>query len=309
MKKQSCLIKIKTAVILCITVLTLISCAGGMSRRESARVYYNLGNAYFELGKNEEASSAYLRALEFDDKLKVASFNLARTYTEAGKYSEALRILDRMLLEDSENTVIHSAKGYCLFRFGDYDNAASSYLNAIQINPSDQNALFNYALIMAELENYSTAVEKFSDLKNTNPDDENLIKKIDFAVGRVYYLQENYEKALEYFESVYEKDPDYKEIHEYLFSIYKNKKYYGKMVETGKKILESDPGNNKILFDMSRVLLLEIEDQEQGLEYFRKAVEKGFNSKEEIDEILENKNLSIKNELEKILENSAVLDD
>lgn len=287
----------------------LISCAGGMSRRESARVYYNLGNAYFELGKNEEASSAYLRALEFDDKLKVASFNLARTYTEAGKYSEALRILDRMLLEDSENTVIHSAKGYCLFRFGDYDNAASSYLNAIQINPSDQNALFNYALIMAELENYSTAVEKFSDLKNTNPDDENLIKKIDFAVGRVYYLQENYEKALEYFESVYEKDPDYKEIHEYLFSIYKNKKYYGKMVETGKKILESDPGNNKILFDMSRVLLLEIEDQEQGLEYFRKAVEKGFNSKEEIDEILENKNLSIKNELEKILENSAVLDD
>ena len=32
-----------------------------------------------------------------------------------------------------------------------------------------------------------------------------------------------------------------KKIHEYLFSIYKNKKYYGKMVETGKKILESDP--------------------------------------------------------------------
>ena len=287
----------------------LISCAGGMSKRESARVYYNLGNAYFELGKNEEASSAYLRALEFDDKLKVASFNLARTYTEAGKYSEALRLLDRMLLEDNENTVIHSAKGYCLFRFGDYDNAASSYLNAIQINPSDQNALFNYALIMAELEDYSTAVEKFADLKNTNPEDENLIKKIDFAVGRVYFLQENYEKALEYFESVYEKDPDYKEIHEYLFSIYKNKKYYGRMVDTGKKILESDPGNNKILFDISRVLLIEIEDQEQGLEYFRKAVEKGFNNKEEIDEILEYKNLSIKNELEKILENSAVLDD
>ena len=289
--------------------MLLLSCAGGLSKRESAHVYYNLGNAYFELGENEKASSAYLRALEFDDDLKVASFNLVRTYIEAGKYSEALRILDRMIKKDSDNTVMHSAKGYCLFRFGDYDKAAESYLNVIKINPADQNALFNYALIMTELGNYETAVERFAELKNTNPEDELLVSKIDFAVGRVYYLQENYDKSLEYFEPVYEKNPDFDGVQEYLFEIYKNKKYYGKMVETGKKLLEKEKDNKELLFDISKVLLLEIEDHEQGIDFFRRAVKNGFSDEEKIKEILESKNLPVKEELEKILENSKDSDD
>ena len=305
MKKLSFLLLTRIFTLFILSGIILSSCAGGLSKRESARVYYNLGNAYFELGKSEEASSAYLRALEFDDKLKVASFNLARTYIEAGKYSEALRLLDKMLEKDSENTVVHSAKGYCLFRFGDYDKAAESYLNVITINPADQDALFNYALIMTEIGNYETAVEKFAELKNTNPEDEFLTAKIDFAVGRVYYLQKNYDKSLEYFEPVYEKNPDHEGVSGYLFEIYKNKKYYGKMVETGKKLLEKDKDNKELLFDISKVLLLEIEDHDEGLDYFRKAVESGFNDEEKIKELLENRNLTVKKELEKILENSS----
>ncbi len=280
------------------------SCAGGLSKRESARVYYNLGNAYFELGKNEDASAAYLRALDFDSELKVATYNLVRTYIEAEKYSEALRLLDRMIENDNENTVLHSAKGYCLFRFGNYNKAAESYLDVIKINPGDQDALFNYAFIMTELGNYESAVEKLAELKSANPDDDLLAVKIDFAIGRIYYLQEDYKKSQEYFESVYEKNPDYGETAAYLFEIYKNSKLYGKMVETGKKILENEPDNGDILFDLSRVLLLEIEDSEQGLEFFKKAIKSGFSDKEMLDELLENKNNSVKKEIEKILENS-----
>lgn len=287
----------------------LTSCAGGLSSRESARVYYNLGNAYFDLGKNSDASSAYLKALEFDDKLKVASFNLARSYIETEKYSDALRILDEMIQEDRVNTILHAAKGYCLYRYGDLDKAASSYLDVIEISPADQNALFNYALIMSELKEYSSAVEHFADLKRTNPDDELLLKKIDFAVGKVYYLQDNYSEALVYFESVFDKDSDYEGLPVYLFDIYKKEKYYEKMIKTGKKILESDPDNNEVLFDMSRVLLLEIEDREQGIEYFRKAVDKGYNNREKIDEILDSRNLSAKDEIEKILKNVTFSDD
>ena len=183
MKKQFFLLIKSLFYFLCL--ISLISCAGGLSKRESARVYYNLGNAYFELGKNDEASSAYLRALDFDDDLKVASFNLARTYIETEKYSEALRLLDNMLENDSENTVVHSAKGYCLFVWEIMMQPLESYLDVLEINPGDQDALFNYALIMTELEDYKTAIEKFAVLKNTNPDDDFLVKKIDFAVGRV----------------------------------------------------------------------------------------------------------------------------
>ena len=302
MKKQFFLLS--RSLLYLLLFILLISCAGGLSKRESARVYYNLGNAYFELGKNEEASSAYLRALDFDDKLKVASFNLARTYIETEKYSEALRLLDNMLENDSKNTVVHSAKGYCLFRFGDYTAASESYLNVLEINPGDQDALFNYALLMTELEDYKTAIEKFAVLKNTNPDDEFLVKKIDFAIGRVYYLQEDFSNSLQYLESVYAKDPQYDKTAEYLFHIYEQKKYYGKMINTGKKLLEKDKENSTLQFTMSRVLLLEIEDSEQGLEYFQKAIDNGFNDKEKIDGILSHENLTVKKELEKILENS-----
>ncbi len=38
--------------------------------------------------------------------------------------------------------------------------------------------------------------------------------------------------------------------------------------------------NSGLQFTMSRVLLLEIEDSEQGLEYFQKAVDNGFDDRE-----------------------------
>ncbi len=279
------------------------SCAGGLSKRESARVYYNLGNAYFELGKTDDASSAYLRALDFDKKLISASFNLARTYIEAGKYSEALKLLDSMLEEDDKNTVLHASKAYCLYRYGDYEKAAESYLNVININPADPDALFNYALIMTSLGNYEIAAGKLFELKKINPDDSLLISKIDFAEGRVYYLQEKYDKSLECFEAVYKKDPEYEGVKLYLFDIYKKKKYYGKMVNIGEEILEKDKNNKEILFEISRVLLIEIEDMEEGLVYLKKAVDKGFKDKKKIEEILENKNITVKKDIEKILEN------
>ncbi len=307
MKKLFCL-SANSIWFLVIPFFLLSSCAG-LSKRETARVYYNLGNAYFELGKNSKASEAYLRALEFDKKLKVASFNLARSYIEAEKYIEALELLDSMLDDEPDNTLILSSKGYCLYRYGDYHNAADNYLKVLDINPADQEALFNYALIMAELKDYDGAIQKFAELKRTNINDADLLSKIDFAVGRVYYVQEKYSESLKYFEAVLQKEPDYKENLEYLFDIYEREKYYEKMIKTGEKIIKSDPDEIDVIFKMSRILLLEIEDRELGIEYFRKAIEKGFKDKVKIKEILDDDNLTGREEIEKILEKAEIFDD
>ncbi|MFW5769381.1 MAG: tetratricopeptide repeat protein, partial [Spirochaetota bacterium] len=46
-----------------IILLSLIGCASSLPRKEAAVVYYNLGNAYFELGELDDAAEAYLEAL------------------------------------------------------------------------------------------------------------------------------------------------------------------------------------------------------------------------------------------------------
>ena len=84
-------------------VFNLASCASGVPEKDVAPLYYNLGNAYFELGELDRAVESYLKAIELDESLARASFNLAKVYVEKNQLDKASRILEELLTEDPEN--------------------------------------------------------------------------------------------------------------------------------------------------------------------------------------------------------------
>ena len=110
-------------------LVTLIfsSCATGIDESEVAPIYYNLGNAYMELGDYEKASEAFTQAIALDETLSKATFNLAKVYIEQKNYEEAVILLEGFLEDEPENSIILSTLGYVYSLLGDDETAVGIY--------------------------------------------------------------------------------------------------------------------------------------------------------------------------------------
>lgn len=59
---------------------------------EKAKIYFRLGNIYFDAGKLDHAEYAYRRAIDLDPTHVNAHHNLSVVLRKQGKFSEALRM-------------------------------------------------------------------------------------------------------------------------------------------------------------------------------------------------------------------------
>jgi tetratricopeptide (TPR) repeat protein len=57
-------------------------------------VFYNLGCAYLKIGDLKKAKSAFIRALELNNKIADFHFNMAYVYKKLGKEKQAKIFLD-----------------------------------------------------------------------------------------------------------------------------------------------------------------------------------------------------------------------
>jgi tetratricopeptide (TPR) repeat protein len=73
--------------------------AGG----ESARVAFNMGNAYFSKGNTDSAEQFYSRAIEADSAYGPAYLNRANTRVQTGALQEALEDYERYLVLEPES--------------------------------------------------------------------------------------------------------------------------------------------------------------------------------------------------------------
>ncbi len=305
MKKQQLL----RLIVIHLLIVFFSGCAGGLSRREAARLYYNLGNAYLEIGKSDKASESYLKALEYDRKMKIASFNLAKAYMDAEKYSDAITILDSMLEEDPANVIILSAKAFCIFRFGNFEKAYELYEKVIEIDPANAEALYNSAVIKSEQGNNSEALEMLTKLRSRKIEDEKLLIRINYAFGEIYYKTDQFEEAIKYLDYVKEKEPENIKNLNMLFDSCVKTRYFSSAVRAGEQILEFDPDNKDLLFDMAVIFLVAIEDVESGMVYLEKAISSGFSDKGKARNLLDTPELAKKDVIHKLLQKGKLLDD
>ena len=286
-------------------------CAGGLSRKEAAKIYYNLGNAYFDLGQNEKASDAYLKALDYDKKMKIVLFNLAKSYIESKKFSDSLDILDKMLKEDPKNVILLSAKAYCLYSYGDFEKSYELYAQILEIDPGNIEALFNNAAIKAEEGSYTDAIEKLAILKTKKIDDDKLLKKVNSKIGEIYYKAGEYHQSIDYLKYTKENDPDNIKNLKMLFDSYTQIHAYSSAVEIGNLIVSKEKEKEKdknILFQLSFIYLTAIEDMNKGISFLNQAIAEGFSDKEKASLLIENIPKEMRKSISGILKKEKLLD-
>jgi len=292
----------------------LSSCVFAPSRKEFANVYFNLGNAYMRLGEADNAARAFLKAAEYDKKFGAANFNLAKSYMMAERYGEALDVLDGLAEQDPDNATILSAQAYCYYKLENRDKAFELYNQILEREPDNYMARFNYASILAEEGYLPEAMETYQQLEVFS--DSATDAQLYFEMAKVSYSSENYDKAVQYGEKALSLDSENIEISRFLLRPYEQGEYYAKFLETADVVINynlskdsnvKNSENAELYFKKCDIYLNHTGNFAQGAAHLKKAIAAGFEDKDKLKVLYDNKELLNSEEIRAIIDKAGLL--
>ncbi len=138
---------------MCVTLLTMSWVAGAPA--QSVRSLVNGGNDRYYDQNYADAEIKYRKALEKEHQLVEGQFNLGNALYKQGKYDEAVRAYEAARQGASGAQARADASynmGNAWMKAQDYQKAIDSYIDALKLNPDDQEAKYNlsYALRMLQ---------------------------------------------------------------------------------------------------------------------------------------------------------------
>jgi tetratricopeptide (TPR) repeat protein len=253
-------------------LVLLGGCASDPRIREIAAEYYNIGNAFFELGRYEKAIDAYRSALRFDPRLAKADFNLALTFARMKMLPEAEQVLKKLLADDPANASLMVTLAWAYHLAGKDAEALSQYDAALAIAPENADAWYNSALILWKLERRQEALERFQRLLAVAPDDSEGL----FGAGSLLLSMDDPAAAEEYLGRCVQKKPEDLDARYLLADSLERQRKLSRVLEEYDRILERDARQANAWFGKARLLLTAIEDPDNGMVALRKSLELGF---------------------------------
>jgi len=157
----------------------------------SADAHSVLGRAYAALGDEEQALTWAEKAVELGPRSARAHSALAEAYMLAGRTQDATDEADLALVQDTTNADAHRIRGW-LYHIVDNDmgRAASELQIAAGLQPELWLRRHDLGVLLAEAENYTTAIIAFQDALGIRP------KAITYAaIGQAYYALGQYDQA------------------------------------------------------------------------------------------------------------------
>lgn len=285
--------------------LVLAGCAATLTPAELAVEYLNLGNAYFELGRFEDAGQYFLRAVDLDPSLNRAGYNLARAYIEQGRPSEAVPILEELLGEDPDNRLVMEALGYAHYDLGNAEEALNHYDRLVRLSVVDPRILFNAGYIHQEFDNDERAFDLYSLAAEITPDDAD----IQWALAQTAFAIDEIEAGLaaaQAYRDLLGAPPEAADTLEELGDLYREYRYYDRALEAYDAAAAGEAAA-RVVFKRAEILLTEAGELELGLEALQRAVELGFSDTAAAQALLEREELVDPQAVELALRNAGLL--
>ena len=137
---------------------------------KKARPQTNLGVAFYQRGKTNEAMTRYYEALRIDPNYIDAHNNLGIILRRQGRLEEAMDHFSAVLSQDSEYREAHNNLANTLSGLGRLDEAIDHYVEAIRIDPHDAIAHYNLANTLGRQGKYKEAKINYEAALRIRPD-------------------------------------------------------------------------------------------------------------------------------------------
>ena len=163
----------------------------------------NLGAAYAQMKKYEEALKWYDMALEIDPKCVYAMNGKGSALGGLKKYEEALKWYDMALEIDPKDVSAMNGKGSALGDLKKYEEALKWYDMALEIDPKYVSAMYGKGSALGDLKKYEEALKWYDMALEIDPKYVYAMNGKGSALGGL----KKYEEALKWYDMALEIDP------------------------------------------------------------------------------------------------------
>ena len=257
-------------------VALMAACVTSQGGKQIASDYYNIGNAFFDLGQYDKAIQYYQNALRADPGMVKADYNLALTLVRMKRNEEAVVILKRLVQSDPKNTTLMAALGWAYHQQGMDKEALGQYDAILALSPADQNALYNSGIILWKLARKDEALARFRKDLVIAPEDTDAL----FAAGSLLLSLDQITEAQDMLSRYVEKKPDDTDAWYLIAGGAERLQKYSRALEAYDKIIAVDAKQANAWFGEARLLLTVVEDPQRGLDALDKALSSGFKDKD-----------------------------
>ena len=174
-----------------------------------ARPHFNLGAAFSEQKRDEEAIPQYQRALEISPKLAEPHINLGEALERQGKIEEAAEYYRAALKIEPDLAEAHNNMGAILEKQGRTEEAIQYYQNALKIRPHYASAHFGLANALVEKGKVEEGIRHYYLAIRFKP-----AYAVAYSnLGNIFLNSGENEKAIEHYIAALQIDPNMVEAH------------------------------------------------------------------------------------------------
>jgi tetratricopeptide (TPR) repeat protein len=130
---------------------------------------YNLGLAYEEQRRWDDALTEFLAAANLNPKLFYAQFRAGRLLDRLGRGAQAERVLRQALAEAPDLAEAHGSLGEALVLQGRQSDAVAEFERSLAINPDQPEVEFNLGVCLAGLGRPAEAIGHYTEAVRLNP--------------------------------------------------------------------------------------------------------------------------------------------
>ncbi len=256
-------------------------CRSVPEKDELALVYYDLGLAYSRLGRAGDARQAFERSFMLKPDLVKAGYNLGRMDIEMGKYDAGLKIFFQILKKDPENNLLKEAVAWGYYRKGEYAKAVEWYREVLKSDGYNRHALYNISVLLCEEGRYREAYPYLKQIDEMGDSDSFIYMKLGETEKELGISSGSY-----WFKLASDKDPSNRDALKLLCDSYVEDKNYSLAIDVCNKLL-SKGEDKSVMFEKAFILLVYVEDYDNGLPALKKALDAGFSDEKEIKRLEE----------------------
>jgi tetratricopeptide (TPR) repeat protein len=286
-----------------LAALAAAGCATDTGARGIALEYYNLGNAYLELGRLGDAARSYEAALRLDPSLARADYNLAVAYVRLGRAAEGAAILERLAADDPASVTVLLAAGWALHEAGRDAEALARYDAAAALAPENRDALYNGGLLAWSAGSLREAADRFARLVALAPDDDDAL----YNLASLELALDDPAAAADHLGRYVERRPADEDGLLLLASAWERQRLFSRALEAYDRVVAADAGEGRAWFGRARLLLTVVEDPERGLADLRRALDAGFADRDAAAALVATAALLSRAEVEELLAGRGLL--
>src|SRR5439155_1923405 len=168
--------------------------------KKQAFHYELMGVAYFQGGRLQDAEKAYKKALEKEPNRSTSDIYLVAEYIKSGRMDEALKKLDEMTRKNPFHASAYGAKGFIYQVQGKLEEAKQNYTQTLKIDPNNDSAANNYAIILAEqgrdLDTALAWAQMARKKQPENPENADTLGWVQYKLGRYILARDQLQFAV-----------------------------------------------------------------------------------------------------------------